>query len=437
MKIHCTIVGLLIFSQQIIAQQPTLFNYVPTNQSATFYGQAQIDGIVATSNDWIAAFDTSGNCAGASQIIVNSGIAYINLVIYGDDATSTTIDEGINGTEDFYLKIYDYSNGIYIDFPSSNNVNSFSGWTNTNGAPLPAYSNIGTVYNFINTFSVNLSLNINICENDQPVQLTGGIPSGGFYSGNSVTAGYFNPNIAGPGSHIIEYNYNGSIAIDTVNVFGLADATLLTSGPFCDNDSSVNLISSTIGGIYSGSGVISNVFFPSSVGTGSYWISYSLTDSNQCSQVVNNLIIVNQSPNSPTIVQNGNLLECNTIGDNYIWYDSNMNIVQNSLNSTFNPLNNGDYYVEVFNNNCSNISDSFTFSFISSLNEKKSHIHQCENKIEIIGLDFITAYVFDINASICISSNKKSINLSSLKKGVYFLKIDLTNKETRTYKFMK
>ena len=138
----------------------------------------------------------------------------------------------------------------------------------------------------------------------------------------------------------------------------------------------------------------------------SYWISYSLTDSNQCSQVVNNLIIVNQSPNSPTIAQNGNLLECNTIGDNYIWYDSNMNIVQNSLNSTFNPLNNGDYYAEVFNNNCSNISDSFTFSFISSL-RKKSHIHQCENKIEIIGLDFITAYVFDINASICISSNNK------------------------------
>ena len=89
MKVHCTIVGLLLLSQQMLAQQPTLFNYVPTNQSATFYGQAQIDGIIATSNDWIAAFDTSGNCAGASQIIVNSGIAYINLVIYGDDPTST------------------------------------------------------------------------------------------------------------------------------------------------------------------------------------------------------------------------------------------------------------------------------------------------------------------------------------------------------------
>ncbi len=437
MKVHCTIVGLLVLSQQMLAQQPTLFNYVPTNQSATFYGQAQIDGIIATSNDWIAAFDTSGNCAGASQIIVNSGIAYINLVIYGDDPTSTTIDEGISGTEDFYLKIYDYSNGIYIDFPSSNNVNSFSGWTNTNGAPLPIYSNIGTIYNFINTFSVNLSLNINICENDQPIQLYGGTPSGGFYSGNFVSAGYFNPTISGPGNHIIEYNYNGSIAIDTVNVFELADATLVTSGPFCDSDSSVNLISLTNGGLYAGSGVISNVFYPSVVGAGSYWISYSLTDSNQCFQFVNNVIVVNPTPITPTIIQNGNLLECSIMGDNYIWYDSNMNILQNSTNSTFTPLNNGDYYVEVFDNNCSNISDSFTFSFISSINEKTFHINQYENKIEIIGLDFVAAHIFDTNASICISSNDKSINLCSLEKGIYFLRVDLSNEETHTFKFIK
>ena len=437
MKVNYIIVGLLVLSQQMLAQQPTLFNYFPTNQSATFYGQAQIDGIIATSNDWIAAFDTSGNCAGASQIIVNSGIAYINLVIYGDDPTSTTIDEGISGTEDFYLKIYDYSNGIYIDFPSSNNVNSFSGWTNTNGAPLPTYSNIGTIYNFINTFSVTLSLNINICENDQPIQLYGGAPSGGFYSGNYVSAGFFDPTISGPGNHIIQYNYNGSIAIDTVNVFELADATLVTSGPFCDSDSSVNLISLTNGGLYAGSGVISNVFYPSVVGAGSYWISYSLTDSNQCFQVVNNLIIVSPTPITPTIIQNGNLLECSTIGDNYIWYDANMNILQNSTNSTFSPLNSGDYYVEVFSNQCSNLSDSFTFSFISSLNEKTFHIHQYENKIEIIGLDFIAAHIFDTNASICISSNDKSINLCSLEKGIYFLRIDLNNKETYTFKFIK
>ena len=44
-------------------------------------------------DDWISAFDENGNLAGASQLIVNNGDAYINLVIYGDDATTSNIDE--------------------------------------------------------------------------------------------------------------------------------------------------------------------------------------------------------------------------------------------------------------------------------------------------------------------------------------------------------
>ena len=42
MKVNYIIVGLLVLSQQMLAQQPTLFNYFPTNQSATFYGQAKL-----------------------------------------------------------------------------------------------------------------------------------------------------------------------------------------------------------------------------------------------------------------------------------------------------------------------------------------------------------------------------------------------------------
>ena len=39
------------------AQQPSLFNYTATNSSATIYGVATIDGVAASANDWIAAFD--------------------------------------------------------------------------------------------------------------------------------------------------------------------------------------------------------------------------------------------------------------------------------------------------------------------------------------------------------------------------------------------
>lgn len=115
-----------------ISNAQSNFSFTPTNFSAVFQGQAQIDGVVASSNDEIAAFDSNGNCCGAGNLIFdpNGGIAYINLTIYGDD-TTTPIDEGISGGEDFTLMLYQQSTNSLIEYGSS-----FSCWQNTNGAPL-------------------------------------------------------------------------------------------------------------------------------------------------------------------------------------------------------------------------------------------------------------------------------------------------------------
>ncbi len=43
--------------------------------------------------------------------------------------------------------------------------------------------------------------------NAKPIKLKGGIPLGGTYSGPGVVAGYFYPNLAGVGTHIIKYTY--------------------------------------------------------------------------------------------------------------------------------------------------------------------------------------------------------------------------------------
>jgi hypothetical protein len=45
------------------------------------------------------------------------------------------------------------------------------------------------------------------CASDPAITLTGGLPSGGNYSGPSVAAGVFTPSSAGPGSHLISYTY--------------------------------------------------------------------------------------------------------------------------------------------------------------------------------------------------------------------------------------
>jgi uncharacterized protein (TIGR02145 family) len=46
--------------------------------------------------------------------------------------------------------------------------------------------------------------------NAKPIKLKGGIPLGGTYSGPGVLGGYFNPGLAGVGTHIITYSYTNA-----------------------------------------------------------------------------------------------------------------------------------------------------------------------------------------------------------------------------------
>ena len=124
------------------------FTFYPNPLSGVFFGQVTLDGVSVTEDDVIAAFDPEGNCAGAGVFIVNEGDAYIyNFSIYGDDETTPDYDEGMEaGDEYFTLKLYDESTGNTIDYSES-----FSGWSNQNGAPMPGYDDPYVVYNFSTT----------------------------------------------------------------------------------------------------------------------------------------------------------------------------------------------------------------------------------------------------------------------------------------------
>ena len=203
------ITSAFLFFSVLTNAQNNPFSFIPTNLSATLYGQAQINGVEADSNDWIAAFDTSGNCAGASQIINYNSLGYINLVIYGDDPVTPNIDEGITGNEDFFIKIYDASENLYLDFPTYDSIISFTGWSNTNGAPLSLYNNPNTIYNFTYTpVYLNFSDSI-VCTTEDSIVLTSGFPSGGVYSGNGIINNVLYPNLLNVGNNMITYTLSG------------------------------------------------------------------------------------------------------------------------------------------------------------------------------------------------------------------------------------
>jgi len=80
--------------------------------------------------------------------------------------------------------------------------------------------------------------------NAKPIKLKGGVPLGGAYSGAGVSGGYYRPNIAGVGIHLITYTYTNAALCSTSKNLRIHQ---FTSSPFtCGN----NLLDIRDGKIY-------------------------------------------------------------------------------------------------------------------------------------------------------------------------------------------
>lgn len=212
----------------------------------------------------------------------------------------------------------------------------------------------------------------NVCFDQASSTLSGGLPTGGTYSGAGVIGGSFSAANAGVGSHVITYNYTdanscSSSNTDTIQVYALPNAnvgvdqticfgdsvTLTATGgttfswsngsgnasqsvspatttnygvlvtdvngctntdsvmvnvnqlpnvsigsinSVCDGTAPIALLTGTpANGTYSGTGVGGGVFNPS-VGAGSYVITYSFTDGNNCSNSATTTLVVDPLP---------------------------------------------------------------------------------------------------------------------------------------------
>ncbi len=139
-----TMVVIVTMTVDASAQCPFALTHSPTPQSGLMRGQITIDGIAATEDDCIAAFDPDGQCVGVGTIIVSSGDAGFNMQIYGNDLTTDTIDEGMDPGDVFTLRLYDQSADAILEYDPD-----FDCWTNTNSFPLPdSCGDAGQVYNF-------------------------------------------------------------------------------------------------------------------------------------------------------------------------------------------------------------------------------------------------------------------------------------------------
>lgn len=168
-------------------------------------------------------FTDSNNCTQSTQFPVvvlepNISPSLINASLYeicnGNSSTISldTSNQIINGSQWFWYK-GSCGTGVLIDSTVINNQINVSPSTTSNyyvraeGGLCPASNCIGVTID-VYTLEAHLNELEGICGDDYPqVELEGGSPSGGVYSGTGVGNGFFNPKIAGVGSHDITYTY--------------------------------------------------------------------------------------------------------------------------------------------------------------------------------------------------------------------------------------
>lgn len=171
--------------------------------------------------------------------------------------------------------------------------------------------------------TVSFSQSITICQNEAPVNLTGGSPSGGTYSGLGVISGVFNPALANIGSNTLTYTYIGgngcsNTATQSATVNSVPSATFSSLSNICSNVPSFALTQgSPSGGVYFGTGVSGGNFNAATAGSGNHSLGYIYTNSNNCKDTAYQTITVNNSPsvnlnnfsptcdNTPSIILTG------------------------------------------------------------------------------------------------------------------------------------
>lgn len=188
-------------------------------------------------------------------------------------------------------------------------------YTFTNGGGCTNSASLTATVNPLPTVSAGIDLGT--CASVTNLNLTGGTPVGGAWSGPGVTGNIFNATIAGIGTSVITYTYtdaNGCTNSATRNVTvtaspsvtgGADQAVCLNTSPFTITGGSPG------GGTWSGTGVFNNIFDPSQSGLGTFSLTYTFNNGAGCSGTATKNI---QVKSIPVVSAGSNLQYCLNAG---------------------------------------------------------------------------------------------------------------------------
>ena len=253
-------------------------NYVVQVTDAT--GCTSTDEILVTvTEEIIISLDDETICFGESS----------NVTPTSTGAGPFTYDWGSEATSGNTLTVSPIVTTTYVVTVTDNNNCTNTASTQIIVEPLP-----------------NVTLNLPIsefCLDDSNQNLSGGLPTGGSYSGTGVTESVFSISVAGAGTHEITYSFTDSngctnSASQTIDVHNLPTVSLnLTQDEVCKTESSLILAGgSPSGGTYAGDHVSGNTFDVTAAGVGFHTVNYNYTDANGCSNVASQSVEVLEIP---------------------------------------------------------------------------------------------------------------------------------------------
>jgi len=258
-------------------QNPVISN-VTTANSGNYQVTATLNGCTTSANTNVTVNTAptatiTGNmniCNGASTTLTASGgTSY--LWSTGATTPSITVSPSVNTT--------------YNVIVTANSGCSSTAFATVIVSPPP-------------TISISTSAN-NICQGEEVVLIAGGASSYVWCTGDSVASIVVNP------SSTTTYTVTGtnnqgcwSIANVTIVVHQSPNVTLtLPMSEICLDANPIVLTGGyPIGGSYYGSGIFNGMFYPSTVGVGTYNIHYEYTNNYGCKSTASKLLTVNPLP---------------------------------------------------------------------------------------------------------------------------------------------
>jgi uncharacterized repeat protein (TIGR03803 family) len=238
--------------------------------------------------------DTTG-CSSTDSLTIFVNGSPLNLNLTSNKATvcprgQVMLSAGATGGSGNYTYLWSSSPSGFYDSSANIQVNPTSAITYilsiNDGASTITDSIQIQVYSPA-TVSIT-GLSASYCKNDNSVNLAA-TPGNGSFTGNGISNNIFDPNAASAGVHTITYSgydNNGCAFTDSVQTTVYNNPTASFTSPsnfdYCQNTDSVLMTGSPAGGIFSGTAVTGDYFYPSQAQLGVNTMYYTYTDSNGC-----------------------------------------------------------------------------------------------------------------------------------------------------------